>query len=119
MTTRYKVEMTPDQFIDLAFEISCEEVLEYAADGRVPCTVATFSELHDYMDANCLAGLCDDSLGPIFEAIFGREGDDTGWFSDGFIAAVNTLQDRVHQWIVSGGVAEGLAQQQEFNGAAR
>jgi hypothetical protein len=36
------------------------EILADIADGTQPVSVADFSTLHDYVDANCYAGLCDD-----------------------------------------------------------
>jgi hypothetical protein len=38
------------------------EILDDIADGRVPASVVSFSALHDYVDANEYAGLCDESL---------------------------------------------------------
>lgn len=50
-----------DQYINKAKR----EILEDIASGRVPATVRTFSELHDYLDANeyVVQGLFD-SDGP-------------------------------------------------------
>jgi hypothetical protein len=36
------------------------EILDDIADGTLPATVGSFSELHDYVDANCYGGLCDE-----------------------------------------------------------
>lgn len=36
------------------------EILRDIAIGRVPKTVESFSELYDYVDANCYGGFCDD-----------------------------------------------------------
>ena len=60
--------------IEHAIERSKAEILEDIAAGRVPSTVSSFSELHDYVDANEYGGLCesgtwwciaDDSVGLI------------------------------------------------------
>ena len=40
---------------------SKREIIADIASGRVPATVKTFSELHDYVDANEYGGLCDES----------------------------------------------------------
>jgi hypothetical protein len=34
-----------------------EELIDYVMDGVVPLPVDSYSELHDYFDANCLAGM--------------------------------------------------------------
>lgn len=36
------------------------EIVRDIARGTVPPTVTSFAELHDYVDANCYGGLCDD-----------------------------------------------------------
>lgn len=54
---------------------------------RVPSSVASFSELHDYVDANEYGGLCED---------WAMEGD--------YIAFGNAVQDAVDAWIRAGGV---------------
>ena len=45
--------------IEHAIERSKEEILADIANGRVPDTVSSFSELHDHVDANEYGGLCD------------------------------------------------------------
>lgn len=44
-----------------------KEIRVLIEDGRVPLTISSFRELHDYCDANCLGGhlqeLCDISTG--------------------------------------------------------
>jgi hypothetical protein len=37
------------------------EITQDIESGRVPSTVRSFTELHDYVDANGYAGLCDDN----------------------------------------------------------
>ena len=105
MTTRYKADMTPEKLMDLAFEISTEYILELVSMGTIQATAKDFAELHNYMDANCLGGFCDGDLQPVFEAIFKRDGDDDmEWFSDRFVSATNTVQNRVDAWIKEGGI---------------
>jgi hypothetical protein len=61
---------------------------EIAADitrGVVPATVVSFSELHDYVDANTYGGLCDD-------------GDNADVTTDELIV----MQDAVHEWLAAG-----------------
>ena len=47
--------------IEHAIERSKAEILEDIAQGVVPGTVSSFSELHDYVDANEYGGLCSDA----------------------------------------------------------
>ena len=46
--------------IEHAIERSKAEILEDIAQGIVPGTVSSFSELHDYVDANEYGGLCEE-----------------------------------------------------------
>ena len=46
--------------IEHAIERSKAEILEDIAQGVVPDTVSSFSELHDYVDANEYGGLCEE-----------------------------------------------------------
>ena len=62
--------------------------------GRVPTSVTSFSELHDYVDANEYGGLCDD----------GQPGMD----HEDWIAWGNSIQTRVDTWIKGGGLLSGL-----------
>ena len=43
------------------------ELCEDIASGLVPSTVSSFAELHDYVDANCYGGFCDDDADFEFE----------------------------------------------------
>ena len=43
------------------------EILEEMDAGRIPRTVSSFSELHDYIDANELGGFCESA---IFDALW-------------------------------------------------
>ena len=47
--------------IEHAIERSKAEILEDIAAGVVPGTVSSFSELHEYVDANEYGGLCSDA----------------------------------------------------------
>ena len=78
-----------------------KEVQKLVADGTVPPTVSSFSELHDYVDANCLGdtesfegGAAKWSGGTEIEA-------DT---EERFVAFLNNVQGNVDAWIKNGGV---------------
>ena len=66
------------------------EILADVAAGTVPSTCASFSELHDYTDAN--------GYGGAFERPFDNEETDF-W---------NAVQDAVDRWIKQGGLKERL-----------
>jgi hypothetical protein len=72
-----------------------EEVIEDALDGRVPGTVRDFSELHDFVDANCYAGLCDDDC-PL--SVSSQEDMDT----------INAAMDAVSGWLHRQGLLMAL-----------
>jgi hypothetical protein len=73
------------------------EILDLIASGRIPETVGTFSELHDYIDANCLGGFCEDSFtDPLIDYFGSREG------TPGFIAFMNNAQNAIHEWLLNG-----------------
>lgn len=71
------------------------EILEDIRDGTVPATVKTFSELHDYVDANCYGGLCDSDL---MDELAG----DDGVSMDRIIDFANEVQGIIDQWIKLG-----------------
>ena len=62
------------------------EVLADVATGIVPATCASFSELHDYVDANGYGGAFEDDS---------PEPDWDGW---------NTVQSAIDAWIKAGGI---------------
>lgn len=73
-----------------AVEQAKQEILDDLGDavstsGEVmPLSISTFSELHDYVDANCYGGLTTIRF--------------DGWDTDD----LNEVQDRVHQWLQAG-----------------
>lgn len=62
------------------------EILVDVRKGVVPVTCASFSALHDYVDANCYGGFCEEGFDP-------NQTDD-----------VNTAQNAVDLWIKAGGL---------------
>jgi hypothetical protein len=69
------------------FERAKREVLADVAARMVPVTVASFSELHDYVDANGYGGAFEDHA---------PDTNDELW---------DVLQDAVDGWIKSGAMA--------------
>ncbi len=66
------------------------EILTEIESGRIPDSVQSFSDLHDYIDANTLGGMCD-GIADLF-------GSDEAW-----IDHAAECQDIVHDWLVNGG----------------
>lgn len=75
------------------------EILEDMAAGKVPETVASFSELHDHVDANEYGGFCEDDFADAAIEHFGGRDADEG-MPQGFIDFMNECQNAVHQWLV-------------------
>lgn len=71
-----------------------QEVLAHVAAGIVPRTCASFSELHDYVDAN--------GYGGAFERPF--DNNETDFW--------NAVQDAVDRWIKQGGLNESLTEEE-------
>jgi hypothetical protein len=89
------------RFIDARFLQIKREVLAaviaatpFYVGGRVPpITIHSFSDLHDFCDANTLGGLCDDEVATMASALFPSvESDDS---------AGNAIQGAVHGWLES------------------
>jgi hypothetical protein len=79
--------MTTDD-INATVERAKREILNDIRTGRVPETVSSFAELHDYLDANEYGGLT-------------TRDDVAGTFED-YIEFGNTVQDILHQWLAAG-----------------
>lgn len=74
-----------------AIRLAKFEIRKDIATGQVPAHVASFGELHDYVDANTYGGLCDEYV----------LDDNAEWWLFG-----DLLQDALHCWIASGQLAE-------------
>jgi len=94
------------------------EIFTYIQQAVIPSTVASFSELHDYIDANCLGGFCDDDSeinARILELQDERdsltEEEERNWPNAGELdelqeeqtAFINAAQNAIDAWIKSGG----------------
>jgi hypothetical protein len=76
-----------------AIELSLSEIRDDVRMGTVPTSVATFSELHGYVDANEYGGLCQGADGPI------------DWCADSdWVEIGNEVQYAVDDWIRAGGL---------------
>lgn len=86
------------------------EVLALIDAGKIPNTVKSFSDLHDYIDANELGGFCEDEFAdPLIRYFGGRDltgncEEDEGAMPDDFLHFMNDCQDDIHKWIEGGGL---------------
>lgn len=87
------------------------EILEDVSKGIVPATIADYSGLHEYVDANCYGGT-EKLLAEMSDAAPDtEEGYTNAWNS--FCAIVNPAMGAVDAWIKAGGMQAGPAQRAE------
>lgn len=83
------------------------EILSDVQSGRVSKNVKSFSELHNFVDANEYGGFCEDGmLSAMIEHFGGR--DENEGMPDDMMHYLNSAQDMIHQWIVAGGIVSQL-----------
>lgn len=74
-----------DTEVDVCVQDVLNEIEDDMMTGTVPRDVASFGDLHDYVDANCYGGFCDD----------GTAGTTYNPRSDWDIDSAGIVQDRV------------------------
>lgn len=67
------------------------EILADVLAGRVPDNVESFGELHDYVDANCYGGFCEDD--------YELERDANGDITQAQVDFFNACQGAIDEWI--------------------
>ena len=71
--------------------------------GQIPNSVQSFSELHDYADANEFGGFCDDNgITDQLIALHGGRNTDTEAMPDAVIDFMNAAQTAIDTWIKTG-----------------
>ncbi len=80
------------------------EILADVRSGKVPRNIASFGDLHDFVDANTYGGFCDNDLAAQFDAQFRTETDDDDDMPKGLCDYFNAAQDVVNEWIGNNGV---------------
>lgn len=78
-----------------------DEILADIDLGRLPPNVASFAELHDFVDANEYGGFCDDALMATMLAHFGGA-DEHGAWPDDMMNFTNAAQFEVDRWLEAG-----------------
>lgn len=97
------------EFLDSAVLRAQVEILSDISNGTVPKDVQDFAALHDYVDANCYAGCCDESSATdlqgmdLWNSIFpANPADDHEVLgSVATLDAMNEMQSRLDQWLLS------------------
>jgi len=89
--------------LDESIERMKQEIIEDIKVGRVPEDCPSFSALHDYVDANCYGGFCeDDFLQALVEHFGGR--DENEGMPDDLMDYLNDAQNSIDRWIKEGGM---------------
>jgi len=87
-----------------------QEIVEDIKAGRVPADCPSFSALHDYVDANCYGGFCEDVLLQALIEHFGGRDENEG-MPDDLMDYLNNAQNSVDLWIRNRGVAQFMQQE--------
>lgn len=77
------------------------EILSDMINGIVPSTVASFSTLHNYVDANCYGSFCDDDFADAMISHFGGRDGNEG-MPQGMLDYINECQGQIDLWLKSG-----------------
>ena len=74
------------------------EILALINAGAIPHSAQSFAELHDFIDANCLGGFCEDSYHNALVDAFGGRDENQG-MPDGMIDFINACQNGIDDWL--------------------
>ena len=91
--------------LDESIERMKQEIIEDIKTGRVPVECPSFSALHDYVDANCYGGFCEDDVMQALTVHFGGINKDKG-MPDALIGYLNDAQNSIDRWIKEGGIKQ-------------
>lgn len=87
--------------IDVTVTKMKAEILADMENKIVHPEVGSFSGLHDYVDANCYGGFCDDDLNSALIDFF-DEGDWSEGMPQGMLDYINECQGQIDLWLKSG-----------------
>lgn len=87
--------------LESRIDIMKAEITAGVLSGRVPCSVESFGDLHDYVDANEYGEICEDEVYDNLVEHFGGRDADEG-MPQGMVDFINALQDAGNAWIKSG-----------------
>ena len=93
------------QTLDESIENIKQEILEDVKSGRVPADCPSFSALHDFVDANCYGGFCEDD---VMQALLNHYGgrDENEGMPDELMDYFNEAQNSIDRWIKEGGIKQ-------------
>lgn len=76
-----------------------EEIEIDVRRGVLPANVGSFSELHDFVDANEYGGFCIDRLADAMIAQYGGRDKGTEAMPDSMMKHISDAQDAIDVWI--------------------
>ena len=91
--------------LDESIERMKQEIIEDIKAGRVPADCPSFSTLHDYVDANCYGGFCEDDVMQALTDHFGGLDENEG-MPVSLIDYLNDAQNAIDLWLKEGSVQE-------------
>lgn len=75
-----------------------QEIFDDIDAGKLPVYVASFSSLHDHVDANVYGGFCDDEIADGLIEYFGGRDEHEG-MPDGMLSFINEAHDAIDAWL--------------------
>ena len=91
--------------IDESIERMKQEIIDDIKSGQVPADCPSFSALHDYVDANCYGGFCEEAEMQALMDHFGGLDEDEG-MPAALIDYLNETQNSIDRWIKEGGIQQ-------------
>lgn len=91
--------------LDESIERMKKEIIEDIKAGRVPADCPSFSALHDYVDANCYGGFCEDNVIQALIEHFGGRDENEG-MPDALMDYLNDAQNAIGRWIEEGSIKQ-------------
>ncbi|MFZ2162246.1 MAG: hypothetical protein WAW02_08520 [Sideroxyarcus sp.] len=80
-----------------------QEIIDDVKAGRVSAGCSSFAALHDYVDANCYGGFCEEDEMQALMDHFGGLDDNVG-MPAALIDYLNEAQSSIDLWIKEGGI---------------
>lgn len=78
------------------------DILALIKEGVMPSSVASFEDVQDHCDGNCLGGLCEDDLFDALILFYGNRDKDEG-MPEGMCHHINEAHNAVSDWLAAGG----------------
>lgn len=91
--------------LDEAIERMKQEIIDDVKSRLVPADCPSFSSLHDYVDANCYGGFCEDEEMQALTDHFQGSDENEGMPST-LINYLNDAQNSIDHWIRGGGIQQ-------------